>query len=184
MLRLFPIILTFLLFSQSSIAQKEDTIEINSSQEIAIESDSSRQARMLQYIESLPCKERIPIYKEMNEKSTDSLERNELQYKIAACYMNMGSYNHAYAAAKNVTGELKTKALKIQAQCVAATANSCGNSTFERKCNYVYVAQLMEEAGLDGSKYRAMGPDGGLSSCIRTTKVFLPCWGVEVIVCE
>lgn len=131
-----------------------------------------------------PCSARIPIYKEMKDNSADSLEKNELQYKIAACYLNMGSYNNAYVAAGKITGQYKNKALKIQAQAVAATANSCGNSTFERKCNYVYAAQLMEEAGLDGSKYRAMGPDEGLSSCIRTTSVILICWGVEVIVCE
>jgi hypothetical protein len=130
------------------------------------------------------CSERIPVYKEIKEKTLDPDKKNEIQYNIAACYMQIGSYNNAYAAAKSVTGNLKSKALQIQAGCVAATANVCGESTFERKCNYVYAAQLMEEAGLDGSKYRALGPDGDILTCVNTITVTLPCWGVEVIVCQ
>ena len=131
------------------------------------------------------CSERIPIYKEMKERATDAEEKNELQYKIAACYMNMGSYNNAFTAAKSVSGSFKSKALKIQAQCVAATANSCGDSTFDRKCNYLYAAQLMEQGGMDGSKYRAMGPSS--EDCFNNnspSSVTLSCWGVTVNPCN
>ncbi len=131
------------------------------------------------------CSERIPIYKEMKERAFDVVEKNELQYKIAACYMNMGSYNNAYAAAKSVTGANKSKALKIQAQCVAATANSCGDSTFDRKCNFLYAAQLMEQGGMDGSSYRAKGPSQ--EDCFNNnspSSVTLKCWGVTVNPCK
>lgn len=131
------------------------------------------------------CSERIPIYKEMKERATDAEEKNELQYKIAACYLNMGSYNNAYNAAKAVSGKNKSKALKIQAQSVAATANSCGDSTFDRKCNYLYAAQLMEQGGMDGSKYKAMGPSS--EDCFNNnspSSVTLKCWGVTVNPCN
>lgn len=130
------------------------------------------------------CSERIPIYKQMKENAFEVEEKNELQYKIAACYLNMGSYNNAYAAAKSVTGSNKSKALKIQAQAVAATANSCGNSTFERKCNFLYAAQLMEQGGMSGANYKAKGPSA--DDCFNNNSpksVTLTCWGVTVNPC-
>ncbi|XOV66962.1 MAG: hypothetical protein ACFHU9_15145 [Fluviicola sp.] len=137
-----------------------------------------------QWPDPIPFTERILIYKEIKEKTLDPMKKNEIQFNIAACYMKIGSYNDAYVAAKSVTGNLRSRALRIQASCVAATANVCGESTYERKCNYVYAAQLLEEAGLDGSKYRILGPEGDISTCFSTITVTLPCWGVEVIVCQ
>ncbi|MCR9174059.1 MAG: hypothetical protein NXI10_16270 [bacterium] len=128
----------------------------------------------------IPCSERIPNYKELQRETSDEVKKNEIQYSIADCYLQKGSYHKAYTAAKSVTGELKNKALQIQAICVAATANSCGESTFERKCNYLYASTLMRQAGVDDSKYDAMAPQLESVYKNQSETVVLPCWGVTI----
>ncbi|MCR9174061.1 MAG: hypothetical protein NXI10_16280 [bacterium] len=172
-------------FAQLLIDQEcKDSEEFAMMVETLYEIDPEDLEIQLLYLETLSCSEKIPVYKDIKEKTFDAEKKNEIQYNIAACYMQIGSYNNAYAAAKSVTGSLKGKALQIQAGCVAATANSCGDSTFERKCNYIYAAELMEQAGLDGSKYRNMGPS--TEDCFNNNSpksVTLTCWGVTVNPC-
>ncbi|XOV66964.1 MAG: hypothetical protein ACFHU9_15155 [Fluviicola sp.] len=172
-------------FAQLLIDQDcKDSDEFAMMVETLYEIDPEDLEIQLLYLETLTCSEKIPVYKDIKEKTFDAEKKNEIQYNIAACYMQIGSYNNAYAAAKSVTGSLKSKALIIQAGCVSATANSCGDSTFERKCNYLYAAQLMEQAGADGSKYKALGPDN--EDCFNNNSpksVTLSCWGVTVNPC-
>ncbi|MGB0915231.1 MAG: hypothetical protein ACPGVI_04120, partial [Crocinitomicaceae bacterium] len=67
-------------------------------------------------------------------------------------------------------------------------ANNCGSSTFERKCNYIYAVQLLEQA-------RSLGEStGGTISSFRNnfptdsekfengspSSVSLSCYGVSV----
>jgi hypothetical protein len=173
-------------FAQFLIDQGcEDSEEFKMMAEAMYEVDPNDPEIQILYVQGLPCNERIPIYKEIKENTFDAAKKNELQYKIAVCYMSMGSYNNAYAAAKAVTGANKSKALKIQAQCVAATANSCGDSTFDRKCNFLYAAQLMEQGGMDGSAYKSKGPSQ--EDCFNNnspSSVTLKCWGVTVNPCK
>ena len=130
--------------------------------------------------------EAISTYKEAKGMTTDAEKKDEIDYKILVITFNdLNSYKAAYNAGLNASGKYKSESLKIAAQSVAQLANSCGSSTFERKCNYIYAAQLAERAG-EGSlaaKYRAASPtqdevfeNGGASS------VTLSCWGVSVSV--
>ena len=172
-------------FAQLLIDQGcKDSDEFKNMVEVLYQLDPDDLQIQLLYLETLSTSQKIPVLKDIKEKTFDAEEKNKIQYEIARCYMEIGSYNNAYATAKSVTGSLKSKALQIQAGCVASTANSCGDSTFDRKCNYLYAAQLMEQAGLDGSRYRAMGPDQ--DDCFNNNSpksVNLKCWGVTVNPC-
>jgi hypothetical protein len=89
-----------------------------------------------------------------------------------------------------VSGKYKGEALKIAGQCVGQLANSCGSSTFERKCNFYHAVNLLQQAqsaganvgGIIGS-YRAQCPtadekfDAG-----NPSSQSLSCWGVTVSV--
>jgi hypothetical protein len=71
----------------------------------------------------------------------------------------------------------------IAADCVAKTANNCGASTFNRKCNYYYAAQLALKAGNPGAaeKYKANAPSSDeIFNNNSPSTVTLECWGVTV----
>jgi len=133
-------------------------------------------------------KEAIAIYRDIKENTTDDSKKQEMQYRIAAMQFKMRAYSAAYNSAMSVSGENRGRALSIAGQCVAANANNCGSSTFERKCNYIYAVQLLQQAssagenvgGLIGS-YQANFPtesekfDNG-----NPASVSLSCYGVSV----
>jgi len=115
--------------------------------------------------------------------------KTELRYKIVVNIYNTGSYKSAYNKAMSVQGPNRSKALEIAAQCVAATAMICGESTFARKCNYIYAVQLLEKAGLGGSSkannYKAKYPTS--QECFKEgnpASVTLTCWNVTVSPCK
>lgn len=129
----------------------------------------------------------IPIINDIMGKTDDAAMKAELQYKKAYIQFKSGQYTAAYASGRACTGEFSAKGLYIAAQCVAATANSCGDSTFDRKCNYLYAAQLAEQAGQGGAaaSYRAKAPSS--QDCFNEnspTSVSLSCWGVTVNPCK
>lgn len=139
------------------------------------------------------CQERIAAYKQLMSNAQTDEERNEYAYAIAYEYFSCGNYNTAYSKATGVTGEFRGQALEIMGKSVAATANTCGASTFERKCNYIYAAQLLEKAqaagvgGLGGSiaKYKEAAPDA--NDCFdqgNPGSVTLTCWSVTVSPCN
>lgn len=128
----------------------------------------------------------IPILRDIMSKTTDEALKAECQYRIAYAQYTAGQYTAAHGSGKACTGEYRSKGLMIAAQSVAATANSCGDSTFERKCNYLYAAQLAEQAGNGGkaASYRASAPTS--SDCFNENSpksVTLACWGVTVNPC-
>jgi hypothetical protein len=128
----------------------------------------------------------IPILRDIMSKTTDEALKAKCQYQIAYAQYSAGQYKAAYGSGKACTGEYNSKGMKIAAQSVAATANSCGDSTFERKCNYIYAAQLAEQAGAGGlaATYKGKAPTS--SDCFNEnspTAVTLSCWGVTVNPC-
>lgn len=128
--------------------------------------------------------EAIDTYKKILTMEIDSKLKSEVQYSIALCYYKMGSYNTAYTQGMAVTGEYRSKGLVIAANSVASTAMSCGSSTFDRKCNYLYAAQLLDQAGEGGGAMRAKGPTS--DECFENgnpKSVSLSCWGVSVNPC-
>ena len=134
--------------------------------------------------------EAISAYKDARQMTSDNTKKEEIDYLIAETYFRQGSYNSAYSAAMNVSGKFKGEALKMAGQCVAATANSCGASTVDRKCNYYYAVELLERAASNGAsvgsligKYRDNYPsDGELfdNGMKRGQSVSLSCWNVSV----
>jgi tetratricopeptide (TPR) repeat protein len=144
------------------------------------------------YIELLPHPERIPIYKEMLSVSTDDVEWNAITYQLAYSYFQIGALFEAYNSAQNVEGEFKGKALHIMAQCVANTADMCGDTILERKSNYIYAIQLLERAKGhrvsefedEISRYKQAIPD--LNDCNTNSNLSaltLTCWKVSVNPC-
>lgn len=129
----------------------------------------------------------VSIYKDAQGKVTDEATKNELQYKIAYGYYKSGSYSASYSAAMAVSGNKRSDALEIAANSVAANANNCGDSTFERKCNYLYASQLASQAGKSSlaNKYAGMAPTSG--ECFdagNPGSVTLTCYGVTVSPCN
>jgi hypothetical protein len=116
----------------------------------------------------------------------DSIQISKLLYHKAYSQYSAGRYHHAYNSGLKCTGEYKSKGVLIAAQSVAALATSCGNSTFERQCNYLYAAQLAKDAGFDeqAGSYRSKAP---VVDCEMYEKyrepVYLSCWDVTVYVC-
>ncbi len=123
----------------------------------------------------------IGVFKQIQGLTDDEAKKEEAKYSIATIQASkLKSYRAAYNTAMGVKGEYRTKALKIAAQCVAATANSCGDSTFERKCNYIYADQLLSQAGL-GKKYTGNYPTSSEKfDAGNPGSVSLSCWGVSV----
>jgi len=139
------------------------------------------------------CPERIAAYKQLMSNSQTDEERNEYAYAIAYEYFKCGNYNTAYSKATGVTGKYRGQALEIMGKSVAATANSCGASTFDRKCNYLYAVQLLEQAqaagvgGLGGTiaSYKESAPSA--NDCFDNGSpgsVTLSCWSVTVNPCK
>lgn len=127
--------------------------------------------------------EAISTLKDAMGMTSDSDKKEEIEYMILEIqFRNQGSYRTAYNTAMGINGKYRSSALKIAAQCVAQTANSCGSSTFERKANYLYAAQLAERAGDGGAaaKYRASGPNEDDWFNAGSSSVTLSCWSVTV----
>lgn len=127
--------------------------------------------------------ESISTLKEAKGLTSDDDKKDEIEYTILEIqYHDQNSYKTAFNTAQGISGKNRSSALKIAAQCVANMANGCGSSTFERKANYLYAAQIADRAGDSSAaaKYRAAGPtesdwfEAGVSS------VTLSCWGVTV----
>ena len=97
----------------------------------------------------------------------------------------MGSYKSAVNVAKSVNGEYAGKALKLIGDAIAKTANSCGDTSFERKANFWLANDYYKKAAAAGesvstSQYLSNAPTGeeifdqGLS---KGNSFTLTCWG-------
>ena len=84
--------------------------------------------------------------------NNDIAENND-KYKAgkARCMFRLGSYKACFSLAKSVNGKYRGESLKIAAQCIAQTANSCGVSTIERKANYYLAMDYLEKAKAAGA---------------------------------
>jgi hypothetical protein len=114
----------------------------------------------------------------------DAVQLEDIDFQILEVqFHNLNNYQTAYRLALGISGSNKNKALLIAAKCVANSANSCGSSTFDRKCNYYYAAELAERAGDSGaaSRYRSNAPDAeDKFNNNNPSTVSLSCWGVTV----
>jgi hypothetical protein len=114
----------------------------------------------------------------------DAAQLEDIDFQILEVqFYHLNNYQTAYRLALGISGSNKNKALQIAAKCVANSANSCGSSTFDRKCNYYYAAELAERAGDSGaaSRYRASAPSSEEKfNNNNPSTVSLSCWGVTV----
>lgn len=102
-------------------------------------------------------------YTEANEAFKKALtfsdaDKDEINYRIAHMQYAQNQYKAAFSTAQSVGGENRSKALGLMASCVAALANSCGDSSFDRKANYWYAVELAERAGISTAAYKANCP--------------------------
>ena len=129
-------------------------------------------------------KESIGVYRDAIEMTELDSVKNEIMLSILNIqYADMNAYKTAYNTALSIKGNNRSKALLIAANCVAKTANTCGSSTFDRKCNYYYAAQLASQAGNPGiaAKYKANAPSADeIFSNNSPSSVTLSCWNVTV----
>lgn len=145
-------------------------------------------ATMIEKAELLIVKKRytegIASFNAAKKMTEDEVKINEIDFRILEVqFHNLDNYQTAYRLAMSTTGSNKSKALSIAAKCVANTANSCGSSTFDRKCNYYYAAELAERAGDNNAaaRYRASGPSSeDKFNNNNPSTVSLSCWGVTV----
>ena len=114
----------------------------------------------------------------------DAVQLEDIDFQILEVqFHNLNNYQTAYRLALGISGSNKNKAFQISAKCVANSANSCWSSTFDRKCNYYYAAELAERAGDSGaaSRYRASAPSSEEKfNNNNPSTVSLSCWGVTV----
>jgi|GEM_PF-442301 len=142
-------------------------------------------------------KEARGMAKNETEKKVIEDEITKVQERIAAQeynkvlnLFNSGNYKSAYNAAMGLSGKYRGDGLKIAGQCVGQSANNCGASTFERKCNYYHAINLLSQAqnaganvgGLIGS-YRSLLPSADEKfDAGNPSSQSLSCWGVTVSV--
>ena len=129
-------------------------------------------------------KESISVYQTAVQMTELDSIKNEIMMDVLDIqYSNLNAYRTAYNTALTIKGPNRSKALLVAANCVAKTANSCGSSTFERKCNYYYAAQLANQAGKPGvaSKFKANAPTADeIFSNNSPATLKLSCWNVTV----
>lgn len=129
-------------------------------------------------------KESISVYQTAVQMTELDSIKNEIMMDVLDIqYSNLNAYRTAYNTALTIKGSNRSKALLVAANCVAKTANSCGSSTFERKCNYYYAAQLANQAGKPGiaSKFKANAPTADeIFSNNSPATLKLSCWNVTV----
>ena len=129
-------------------------------------------------------KESISVYQTAVQMTELDSIKNEIMMDVLDIqYSNLNAYRTAYNTALTIKGSNRSKALLVAANCVAKTANSCGSSTFERKCNYYYAAQLANQAGKPGiaSKFKANAPTADeIFSNNSPATLYLSCWNVTV----
>jgi tetratricopeptide (TPR) repeat protein len=113
-------------------------------------------------------------------------------YALASQQYKAGSYKAAFNTALKVgSGEYKGEAYMICANAIAATANGCGASTYERKANYWLANDYVRKAIAAGKT--DVGSDRFLSSAPTSTDIFnegvsmgtshyCSCWGESTTV--
>ena len=120
-------------------------------------------------------------YKKAVELETETGENfNKYQLTYASALYQSGSYKSAFSNAKKVQGDDRAKAMEICAGCIVKLANSCGESTFERKANYWLANDYIKKAGGSSSKYLDSAPsDEEIFNEGKTkgSSITLSCWG-------
>ena len=126
------------------------------------------------------------------ELEGDGPNKDKYLYALASAQYKAGSYKAAFNTALKVgSGDYKGEAYMICANAIAATANGCGASTYERKANYWLANDYVRKAISAGKK--DVSSDKFLSSAPDSTDIFnegvskgsshtCSCWGESTTV--
>lgn len=123
-------------------------------------------------------------YRQAKALAPDAAAKGDIDFEILKMQYKQRSYKTAYNTAMSISGKHKSAALKMAAGCVAATANSCGASTMDRKMNYYYADDLLSRGG-HSRKYSGNYPTSAEkfdADIANGQSVRLSCWGVNVTV--
>jgi tetratricopeptide (TPR) repeat protein len=129
--------------------------------------------------------EAVESFKKAVELEAEGDNKDKYLLSLAKAQYTARSYKAAASTAKKVSGEGKGDALKIVGDCIAATANGCGSTTFQRKANYWLANDYYKKAAANGakvssSKYLDSAPsqDDMFSEGVSAgASVSCSCWG-------
>lgn len=133
----------------------------------------------------------MELYEKVLEEENSEEDKSKWNYKIAKAQFDAGKYSSAMKYARLVQGEDKPMALKTMAMIIARKANSCGNSTFERKANNWLANDYINkaiDAGLKGTSrdtYLDRAPnktDVFQSEYEIGDEILLDCWKEKTII--
>lgn len=124
---------------------------------------------------------------EMEGEEGENIDSYNLS--LANALLKTRSYRAAFSTAKKVQGEGRGKAMIICAASIGASANSCGDTTFDRKANFWLADDYMKKASALGEDYSS----SYLKNAPTTTEVFeqgksagssitLKCWGESTVI--
>lgn len=127
----------------------------------------------------------LSYYEEaISRDDIDEETKNATILKMAKVYLNQGSYKNAYKYAGMLSG---CEAKYIQAQAVAQSAGSCGETKLDRTAVYCYALDLAEAAGSCVSSSWLANIQGSLMTKQDAfilgksagDSIEVPCWGVK-----
>jgi tetratricopeptide (TPR) repeat protein len=127
----------------------------------------------------------VESFKKAVEMEADGDKKNDYLLGLANAQYKAHQYKAAFSTAKQVEGDLRGKAMIICGNAVAATANSCGESTFSRKANYWLANDYYKKAAslgesVSSGKFLSSAPDqneGFNEGVSAGATVTLSCWG-------
>jgi hypothetical protein len=128
----------------------------------------------------------IEYYEKAVELEGAGANKDKYNFKLASAQYKAGRYSAAFRTAKLVEGEYKGKAMMICGNAIAATANGCGDSTFDRKANfwlandYYKKAAALGETDASTSKFLSSAPTEAEIFEANKTKGnqhYCTCWG-------
>lgn len=130
-------------------------------------------------------KKAVDAFSKAVELEGEGENKNQYLYELAQAQYKANQYSAAFKTAKQLGGEFQGKGYVICGNCVAALANSCGESTFDRKANYWLANDYYKRASgageeVSSSKFLSNAPDENEIFDAGKTKgdsITLSCWG-------
>jgi hypothetical protein len=119
-------------------------------------------------------------YTKAMEMEADGENKDKFRLGLARAQSASRSYKAAFKTAKSVGGEYRSDAMKICAGAIAATANSCGDTSFDRKANFWLANDYMKKSNSGSSTYLSNAPNDNEifeAGKEKGSRVSLPCWG-------
>ena len=132
----------------------------------------------------------VESFKKAVEYEGEGDNKDKYLLAVASAQYKAKQYKAAFGTAKQVQGEGRGDAMMICGNSIAALANSCGESTFERKANYWLANDYYRKAASLGAnastgKFLSSAPtseDCFSESVSMGSSFTLSCWGESTTV--